>query len=141
MKLLNKQSDYAARALLALAAAPRGGLVSSSRICGEQKIPLRFLRVILGRLLKKGWIEAREGTNGGYRLIIEPARITISEVIKAMQGPLRLSECLFRENICANRRTCPLRKRIAAIEKLVIEEFEDISIADLRDDIKKAQKR
>jgi Rrf2 family protein len=133
MKLLTKNTDYAVRALLH-AASLRRGFASSSDISRAQGIPLRFLRTILRRLAREGYLEAREGVKGGVRLAKEPRDIRLLDLVGIFQGELQLSECLFRRKLCPNRPACPLRRRLRSIESLISREFEGITLSDLRED-------
>ena len=130
MKLLTKETDYAIRAVASLARRP-GSFVSSAEIAQQEKIPLAFLRRILGRLLEAGLVTSREGVAGGVMLKAKPERIMVLDVMRAFQGPLELSACMFRRRLCANRGTCVLRRRIQEIERGVATQFARISIADL----------
>jgi len=130
MRLITKETDYAIRAMMQLARQP-GTFVSSAEMAATEKIPLQFLRRILQRLLKAGLITSREGVAGGVSLRERPERIQMLDIMKVFQGQVELSECMFRRQICANRGTCVLRKRIQSIEKKLTDEFAGISIADL----------
>ncbi|MBU2591006.1 MAG: Rrf2 family transcriptional regulator [Nitrospinota bacterium] len=138
MKLLNKDSDYAIRALLSL------GLnieerMSSRDIAEAQGIPLQYMRRILQTLVREGYLESKEGVGGGLRLIVNPADIAISDVIKVFQGEIRVSECLFRQNVCPQYGTCVLRRRLAKIETKVAKEFEGITVENLLSDLKEEE--
>ncbi|MFZ1945938.1 MAG: Rrf2 family transcriptional regulator [bacterium] len=130
MRLITKETDYAIRAVASLAARP-GVYVSSAEISEKERIPLPFLRRILGRLLAAGLVVSREGAAGGVMLKGSPERIMVLDVMRTFQGPVELSACMFRKRLCANRGTCVLRKRIQEIERSVAAQFGDISIADL----------
>jgi Rrf2 family cysteine metabolism transcriptional repressor len=134
MKLLTKQTDYATRALLHLAKR-QGEFVSSREIATKEKVPLYFLRRLLQDLIKHGLVESREGVAGGVRLKAEPKNIRLTDIIRIFQGNIQLSECMFRKRLCSNRKTCVLRKRIKNIEKMVTQEFENTTIADLIKDM------
>ena len=137
MKLLNKNTDYALRALATLASAGDGGLLSSSAIAKTQHIPLQFLRRILHTLQEGGYVQSKEGKAGGVRLARKPAAITVAEIIRLFQGPLELSECMFRRRLCNNRSTCVLRHKIKEIEAGVARQFEGITVQSLLTDIAK----
>ena len=130
MQLLTKQTDYAVRALLNLAGDP-DNFKTADAISVEEKIPYPFLRRILQKLRQESLITAKEGKTGGVRILKNPEKITLNEIIELFQGSIELSSCMFRKRICSNRRTCILRKRIKSIEKKVISEFDDITIAGL----------
>ncbi|MFH1219996.1 MAG: Rrf2 family transcriptional regulator [Candidatus Eisenbacteria bacterium] len=133
MRLITKETDYAIRAAINLARKP-GAFVSSAEISQEEGIPLQFLRRILQRLIREGLVTSREGVAGGIRLKSKPEKIRVLDLVRAFQGEIELSGCMFRRQMCANRATCVLRKRIKTIERGLVEQFGNISIADLLQD-------
>jgi Rrf2 family protein len=138
MRLLTKETDYAIRAIIALAGHD-DGFVPSRRIAAEDGIPLHFLRRILQQLIKAGLVASKEGVAGGVRLKRRPEAIHLTDVIKIFQGDIQLAKCMFRRRLCSNRSSCVLRKRICRIEQLVKREFEGITIADLLNDLEVGQ--
>lgn len=130
MKLLTKETDYAIRALLSLAK-EYISLKNAKVIAEEENIPYRFLRKILQKLKEEKYIETKKGLNGGIRLVRDPAKMNIRDLIELFQGRIELSSCMFRKKLCDNRRTCVLRKKIKSVEEDVIREFESITIYDL----------
>ena len=138
MKLITKNTDYAARALLHLAR--RGEeFISSREIAKREKIPLSFLRRILQRLAREGLIETREGAAGGVRLAADPDRIELTRLIRIFQGKISLVECLFRKRICPNRSHCVLRARLKKIERLVLDELAGVTVGGLVKDIEEQE--
>ena len=136
MKLLTKNTDYAIRALLHIARNGEGYL-SSREISSDEEIPLPYLRKILNKLREEEIIITREGVGGGAKINRDPEKIRVSNLIRIFQGDITLLDCVFRKNICINIKTCPLRKRIKKIEKVVVKELESVTIADLLDDLNK----
>jgi Rrf2 family protein len=135
MKVLNKHTDYAVRALIALGMKP--GAVLSARVLSEElAIPYQFLRRILQDLMKNGLVTSKEGAGGGVFLAKEPEGIAIREVIEIFQGHVQVSECMFRKQLCSNRANCVLRHEIMRIEKMVNDEFSKVSIGKLIGDLK-----
>ncbi|MCM8812651.1 MAG: Rrf2 family transcriptional regulator [Candidatus Omnitrophica bacterium] len=135
MKLLTKNSDYAIRALIYLARRP-GLFISSREIAAAEDISVLFLRRILNTLLRHQLIASREGVNGGVKLTAEPKNISVAQLLRMFQGPIQLSQCLFRKRLCSHGGNCALRRRIRHVEALVAEEFEQITIQTLLDDLR-----
>ncbi|HOW43522.1 MAG TPA: Rrf2 family transcriptional regulator [Candidatus Omnitrophota bacterium] len=129
MKLLTRDTDYAVRALLAMAA--RKSMVAVSDLVIELKIPRPFLRRILQRLTKADVLGSLKGKGGGFVLKREPAKISLVDLMAIFQGPVQLSECLFKKKICPNRKTCPLRSEISEIEDFALTKLRSITIAKL----------
>jgi Rrf2 family transcriptional regulator, cysteine metabolism repressor len=132
MKLLNKTTDYAIRALLQMAKAKEEYL-SAAIISKKQAIPYQFLRTILQKLIKNKIIKSREGINGGFSLLVKPNTIKITDIIIIFQGNLQISDCMFRKKLCTNRSTCVLKKEIDRISDILILEFNKITIQSLID--------
>lgn len=77
--------DYAVRAALELAAAAPGAL-TAERIATAQGIPARFLQAILGDLQRAHLVTSQRGREGGYKLALPPAEISIARVMRIEQG-------------------------------------------------------
>ncbi|SCD93540.1 transcriptional regulator, BadM/Rrf2 family [Streptomyces sp. SolWspMP-5a-2] len=62
--------------------------MKAEAIAAEQGIPHKFLEGILGDLRRAGVVDSRRGGGGGYRLAREAERITVADVIRAVDGPI-----------------------------------------------------
>ncbi len=130
MKLITRDTDYAVRALVFLA--KKGDrTVSVSELVRKLRIPHPFLRKIMQILNREGVLRSRKGVGGGFELAAAPEKILLMDVIRIFQGPPSLAECLFKRSICPDRPTCPLRKKIDALEKHVFSELGKTTIAHL----------
>jgi Rrf2 family protein len=132
MKLLTKRTDYAVRALGYLAT-HTGQYIASDVIARAENIPSSFLRRVIAILIKEGIVAAKEGKNGGVQLAVQPAAITIVDLMEMFQGKIELSECMVRKDICPNRRSCMLRRKILEAEQRLIKDIEGIRLSDLID--------
>ncbi len=130
MKLLTRNTDYGIRALCFIAK-QKGRVVSVPELVGALKIPRPFLRKIMQRLTKKGFVRSYKGIGGGFRMALPADKLYIVEVARVFQGEVNLNECFLKKELCPNRKVCPLKKRIDAIEKYIISELKAISIAEL----------
>ncbi|MBU1044594.1 MAG: Rrf2 family transcriptional regulator [Candidatus Omnitrophica bacterium] len=139
MKLLTKNTDYAIRALIELTV-HKEEYLSARSIANKQKMPFQFLRSIMQELIKYKIVSSKEGVKGGLKLIADPAKIKIVDIIRIFQGEIELSDCMFQQKICENRKTCVLRKEIKRIEKLVENEFGKLTVKGLVKKISKQEK-
>ncbi|KAB1138827.1 Rrf2 family transcriptional regulator [Micromonospora sp. AMSO12t] len=88
---VSARSDYALRAMLAVAAAaPVGGgeLVKAGTLADSQGIPLSFLQGILVDLRRAGLLVSHRGTEGGYALARPAVEISVGDVLRAIGGSL-----------------------------------------------------
>ena len=130
MKLINKDTDYAIRALDCIARKDNE-VVSVSEIAPELGIPKPFLRKILQILQKEGKLKSYEGRNGGFTLAVPIDQIFLVDLIEIFQGPLKLTDCLFKKRICPDANCCLLKKKIEHIESLVADELKAVTIASV----------
>lgn len=85
---ITQKSKYALRATLELAMRFGHGPVSIGEIAKAQAIPARFLEAILAQLKRASLVESRRGNEGGYVLARPPARISVGDVLRVVQGTL-----------------------------------------------------
>jgi Rrf2 family protein len=104
-------------------------------------MPYQFTRKILNQLINSGYVISRDGAGGGFRLIEDPDSIKLVELIGIFQGRIQLSECMFRNKLCHNRDTCVLRENIKRIERIIEDEFREITIGSLLDQMRKKNER
>ena len=138
MKVLNKHTDYAVRALIALGMNP-GTRMSARALSEAQGIPYQFLRRLLQELIRSGLVNSKEGAGGGVALARDPDAIMVRDVIEIFQGPVQVSECMFRRQLCSNRANCVLRHEIVRIEQMVNDEFSKVSIGKLVADLRRVE--
>ncbi len=130
MKIINRDVDYAARALVFMARANKP-TVSVKQMQDQVGVAGPFLRKILQKLHKAGILQAVKGKGGGFTLARAPENITLSQLIAVLQGPLKLSDCIFRQKLCQNHGACLLRHKLAAIETRLLAEVEGVTVKDL----------
>ncbi len=80
------KGDYALQAILDLAMYHRGAPIKIADIARRQKIPQKFLELILAGLKQGGFVESRRGAEGGYLLARPAESITVGEVVRYMEG-------------------------------------------------------
>ncbi len=85
---MSRTVGYALRATLQLAQADDGTPVPCSRLASEGKMPERFLLQILRDLVSHGILRSVRGVDGGYVLVQDPEKLSLLELIEAMDGPL-----------------------------------------------------
>lgn len=130
MKLLNREVDYAVRAMVLMTRANKP-TVSVAQMQEGVGVNRPFLRKILQKLHKAGLLQASKGKGGGFSAAKAPENIRLSDLIAALQGPVKLNDCFFRKKLCRNHGTCLLRRRIGEVEARLAEEMERITLKDL----------
>jgi Rrf2 family transcriptional regulator, cysteine metabolism repressor len=83
---ISVKSEYALNAVLDLAIQGSSQPVKIADIAKRQKIPQKFLELILAELKKAGFVDSRRGAEGGYLLARAADTITIGEVLRSVEG-------------------------------------------------------
>lgn len=92
MKMSTK-GRYAVMAMIDIAQQSQGMPVALADIAHRQDISQEYLEQLFGKLRKAGLVESVRGPGGGYRLASEAADINISDIILAVDEPLRVTRC------------------------------------------------
>ncbi|MCA5894247.1 Rrf2 family transcriptional regulator [Isoptericola sp. NEAU-Y5] len=85
---ISAKADYAVRASAELAASTDAGPVPAEALARAQQIPHRFLEAILSDLRREGIVASRRGAGGGYVLARPADKVTVADVVRAVDGPL-----------------------------------------------------
>lgn len=83
---ISVKGEYALLALLDLAAQRSGEPIKIAAIARRQRIPQKFLELILSGLKQGGFVESRRGAEGGYLLARPAESITVGEVLRYVEG-------------------------------------------------------
>jgi Rrf2 family transcriptional regulator, cysteine metabolism repressor len=83
---ISVKGDYALHAIFDLALQKAGEPIKIADIARRQKIPQKFLELILAGLKQGGFVESRRGAEGGYLLSRTPEAITVGQVLRYLEG-------------------------------------------------------
>lgn len=83
---ISVKGEYALQAIFDLAAHAGADPVKIAEIARRQKIPQKFLELILASLKQGGFVESRRGADGGYLLSKRPDAITVGDVLRFVEG-------------------------------------------------------
>lgn len=86
---ISVKGEYALKALFDLAVQKSTEPVKIADIARRQKIPQKFLELILAGLKQAGFVQSRRGAEGGYLLARSPDTITVGEVLRQVEGQKR----------------------------------------------------
>jgi len=86
---ISVKSEYALHAIFDLSMQPPGEPVKIAEIARRQKIPQKFLELILASLKQGGFVESRRGAEGGYRLARPAEQITVGQVLNFVEQSKR----------------------------------------------------
>jgi Rrf2 family protein len=131
MLRFTKRADYGLMAIHFIASHGEDGAVSAKRIAEEFKIPQERLAKILQRLSKKRLITSHNGPKGGYVLTRAADEVTVGEVVRALEGPVRIVSCMTVNDDCPQFERCNLRRPVQKIQASISSMLDTMSLAEL----------
>lgn len=136
--MLSQKTRYTIRALQHLADHFGGRHVQLADIAAAQRIPPKFLTVILSEMGREGLVRSQRGRNGGYRLALPPVDISYGDLVRLTRGSLALVPCASRNahehcKNCVPENECRMRSLMLKVRDDTAAILDQISLADQAD--------
>lgn len=139
MLSLTRKTDYALIALTHLAQ-DLSGCCSAREIATRYRIPLPLLMNVLKQLTQRGLARSVRGPRGGYTLAMAPNTITLNDVVRAIEGPIQLVQCVpsheaavadAKRTPCDLASCCPIRSPVHLIHDRLVRFLDGVTLADV----------
>lgn len=127
---VTKSLDYAVRSLTFMGNEPMG-MHSMREISEHQHIPVNYLAKIMRKLVKKGLVRSMVGPEGGYSLRKTPGEISLRDIYEAIEGEIRMVDCMDKDTICFLHDTCPQLPVWDRIQISMIKILEETTLQDM----------
>jgi len=133
--MLSQRTRYTIRALLHLADRYGDGPVQLAEIAEAQKLPPKFLTVILSQMRRDGLVQTMRGREGGYWLARPPEEISYGEIVRLTRGSLGLLPCASRMAYetcknCISEDKCRLHRAMLRVRDETARILDGLSLAD-----------
>jgi FeS assembly SUF system regulator len=131
---LAKLTDYGIALMSHLARTAEPQLHSARDIAEQTAIPLPTVSKLLKLLSQAGLLQSQRGMRGGYALTRPPQRISVSDVVRALEGPLTLTECGDSDKAhssCSIEHVCRVKPHWQTINLAIRAALEQLSLADM----------
>ena len=107
-----------------------------AQIAEKERIPRKFLELILLDLKKKGFVRSKKGKGGGYFLRRKPEAIKLGRVIRVLDGPLAPVPCVSQTayipcDECEDEKTCGIRLVMKEVRDAIANILDNTSLADV----------
>ena len=134
--ILSKLADYGV--ILGVHLAREGSRASvearptnAAALAEATQLPVSTVAKVLKSLARAGLVTSVRGAAGGYRLARPAGLISIGEVVKAIDGPLGVTECTSDEDHCKRVSFCLTRPHWSRINSAVAAALSSVSLADM----------
>jgi Rrf2 family protein len=132
MDLIRRNTDYALRLVVALAAQYNTGQVLSARALSQQNnVPYPLTSKLLQKYQQAGIIKSTMGARGGFGLTRRPMEITLLELIEIIQGPIRANRCILGTFDCPMKIRCPLHPKLNDLQEEIERHLRNTTLAEM----------
>jgi FeS assembly SUF system regulator len=128
---LSKTTDYGIVLLAGLARDPSALPRNARELAECTDLPVPMVSKILKALAREGLLVSQRGSKGGYRLAREPEELTVSEMIRVLEGPVALTDCAIGPALCEHETMCAVREPWQMISRVVEKALANVTLADL----------
>ncbi len=129
------RGEYGVRLMVELARHGGDGPVSLAEIADHEELPRPYLEQLVVSLRDAGLVTSTRGAHGGYALTREPDAIRMSEVIRALEGPLAPMVCASEDPIhaaaCDRTAFCTVNPLWMKVREAVAGALDSVTLADL----------
>lgn len=126
--MFSQTTEYALRAVVHLAA-QKGQACTVPQIAAATKTPAGYLSKVLQALSREGVVHSQRGLGGGFTLAIAPAKLTVYDVVQAVDPIRRIDHCPL--DLKGHINLCPLHRRLDQAIGMVEKALRDSTIAEL----------
>jgi len=131
MLKITRLSDYAV-AVMAQMATATPGVQTAKGLAARTGLPQPAVSKILKTLARSKLVQSHRGMQGGYRLAREASRVSVVEVIEAVEGPVALTDCGTPAlSECEFQGQCSVQANWLRINQVVRRALANISIEDM----------
>jgi len=131
MLRLSTKGQYGVRAMFEIARGYPDEPVNIKVISERQDVSPHYLEQILNRLRRSGLIRSVKGPGGGYLLTSSPEEISISEILRELEGPVAITSCLNPAEGCVRVDSCVTHLLWKALGRQIEEFLNTITLRDL----------
>ncbi|MBI5050288.1 MAG: RrF2 family transcriptional regulator [Nitrospirae bacterium] len=135
MLKLSTKGQYGVRAMFEIAKSYPHGPITIKEIAERQEVSVAYLEQILNKLRRDGLIKSHKGPGGGYVLSKKPDKISVSRILRTLEGPITITQCLNPKVKSCNRvEGCVARLLWKSLGEKIEHFLETISLSDLMDE-------
>lgn len=131
---ISKSVEYSILALKFIADNENNNTINSRIISTELNIPYDLLSKLLQKLVKQGIIKSQQGKYGGYNMLISADKLSILDIIKALNENVQLTNCTINNasaEDCARIDNCCIRSPFIDLQNRINEMFNTITLSEL----------
>lgn len=130
MLRVSRLADYASAVMACLARHP-GEVLAAGAIGAETRLEPPTTSKLLKHLVQAGLVESFRGATGGYRLARPAEKISLAEIVEALDGPIGLTACSAGQGGCPRQPYCTVSHEWQGIGVAIDRALRAVSLADM----------
>jgi Rrf2 family iron-sulfur cluster assembly transcriptional regulator len=107
------------------------GTLSTRSIAYEGNFSYQLACKLMQKLHNSKLVKSSMGPNGGFSLSRRSSKITLLEIIEAIQGPIKLNKCLFASDLCPRQKRCTISTKLAELQKSIDKYLRSVTLDKL----------
>lgn len=136
MDIVRRNTDYAARLMVHLAKHYGKGPISTRTAAAEEQVPYQLACKLMQKLNNAKLVTSCMGPKGGFVLGAEPSKISLLEVVEAIQGPISMNRCVLSVDACSRKKFCKVREKLVDIQENMTRGLAAITLEELKQGVK-----
>lgn len=100
-------------------------------IAASQQISEKYISRLIINLRNAGMVRSIRGAHGGFRLAMEPADLTLLDIVEVMEGPLSIVDCVKKPDKCKHGNECATRNVWDHLNSEIREAMRKITLQDI----------
>ena len=130
---LTHLADYAVVMMTAAARRGEGERLSTTELAEETGVPLPTAQKLMGKLASAGLLDSVRGAGGGFALARPGQRISLADIIEAVEGPIAMTQCCGSDEAsdCALDAHCRVKPHMNIVSNAVRGALGAVSLSEL----------
>lgn len=128
---ISRKTEYAIRGMIHLARQPADGFIMLREIGKATKTSPVFLAKIFQALNSAGLVESSRGAVGGFRLARRPEKISLKEILEAIEGPVQVNDCVVDSKSCLFSKKCSAHSAWKKVREVIDLTLSEINLREI----------
>lgn len=133
--IFSRQCEYALQAVLYITAKGGNRYTDIKEISRKLEIPHHFLAKILQNLTKNGLLRSQKGPSGGFALETDPKRMTLYQIVEAIDGDGFITKCVLGLPECGGDNPCPVHDQWGKLRDEIYEMLAGKTVGQMVEDM------
>ena len=128
---LTHLADYAVVLMTAAARYPAGARLSATELSADTGVPLPTTQKLMGQLTTAGLLTSVRGAAGGFALARAADKITLADIVEAVEGPIAMTVCAEGRSDCALDAHCMVKPHMGVVGNAIRGALGAVSLTEL----------